>query len=811
MKLSLNWIKDYVKLPEDMDLSRLAYDLTMSTVEVEGAENLAERFEKIIVGETLEVNPHPNADKLRICRVDIGGGEMKDIVCGGSNLAVGMKVVVACPGATVRWHGEGEPVEIKNAKLRGVESYGMICAAVEVGLADLFPTSDDHAIMDLSAFDAPPGTPIAKALGLDDIILEIDNKSMTNRPDLWGHYGIARELSALYDLPLMTFEEYVPDTAEEYDVRILDADRCPRYIGARVEGLSVKPSPFEMQSRIWRVGMRPINALVDITNYVMLATGQPTHVFDSNHIIDHIEVRRANEGETLQLLNDKELALSTDDLVIADAEGAVALAGVMGGAKDSVLPETESVILEVANFESRGVRRTALRYDNRTEASSRYEKAVDPERCDQALSLAMKLFSELYPEMKVTAFKDVYEKKLERAEIDVDFDWLDRRLGKRIPQQIVARKLGAMGYDVTFSESGMHIVVPSWRSTGDVSIKADIMEEVARMYGYENFEATTITTSFDGAINQLSVDLVRRVKEYLAFRCNMQEIFTYPWMSDEFVNALMPSTDGILALATPPSPTEKYVRCSLLPNICKAIVKNERNFDEFDIFEEAQIFLDRDYTADYEGERLPAQKKHLGCAFVGSPDRIGELFRRAKGVIGSMPRYTHMEGFTFEKAEKPYWADETVWLNICLDGKRIGDLALLSKKAALACGIKVLSAVLVELDMDALVPFKSRTNRFVRMPEFPMNDYDISFLVDSMVKWDEIYAAVMAKKNELLRDVRFVDEYKGKQIPAGKKSVTIRLVIGSAEKTLTGEEIEQVANSVLKRIAKTTGAEIRTN
>ena len=810
MKLSLNWIKDYVKLPEDMDLSRLAYDLTMSTVEVEGAENLAERFEKIIIGEIKEVNPHPNADKLRVCRVDIGEGEIKDIVCGGSNLEVGMKVVVACPGAMVRWHGEGEPVEIKNAKLRGVESFGMICASVEVGLADLFPAAEEHEIMDLSAFDAPAGTPIAKALGLDDIILEIDNKSMTNRPDLWGHYGIARELAALYDLPLVEFDKYIPDTLKEYDVRILDVDRCPRYIGARVEGLSVKPSPFEMQSRIWRVGMRPINALVDVTNYVMLATGQPTHVFDSNHIIDHIEVRRANEGEKLQLLNDKELALSTDDLVIADAEGAVALAGVMGGAKDSVLPETESVILEVANFESRGVRRTALRYDNRTEASSRYEKAVDPERCDQALSLAMKLFSELYPEMKVTAFKDLYEKKLQRAEIDVEFDWLDRRLGKRIPQEVVAKKLGTMGYEVTFTETGMHIVVPTWRSTGDVSIKADIMEEVARMYGYENFEATTITTSFDGAINQLGVDLVRRVKEYLAFRCNMQEIFTYPWMSDEFVSALMPSTDGILALATPPSPTEKYIRSSLLPNICKAIVKNERNFDEFDIFEEAQIFLDGDYTSDYEGEKLPAQKKHLGCAFVGSSDNVAELFRRAKGVIGSMPRFTHMEGFTFEKNEKPYWADETVWLNIMLDGKKIGDLALLSKKAALACGIKVLSAVLVELDMDALVPFKSRTNRFARMPEFPMNDYDISFLVDSMVKWDDIYAAVTAKKNELLCDVKFVDEYKGKQIPAGKKSVTIRLVIGSNEKTLTGQEIEQVANSVLKRLSKTVNAEIRT-
>ena len=794
-----------------MDLSRLAYDLTMSTVEVEGAESLAERFDKIIVGDIKEVLPHPNADKLRVCRVDIGEGEIKEIVCGGSNLEVGMKVVVACPGAMVRWHGEGEPVEIKNAKLRGVASFGMICASVEVGLADLFPAAEEHEIMDITAFDVPAGTPLAVALELDDIILEIDNKSMTNRPDLWGHYGIARELAALYDLPLVEFEKYTPETDETYDVRIKDIDRCPRYIGAKVEGLSVKPSPFEMQSRIWRVGMRPINALVDITNYVMLATGQPTHVFDSNHIIDHIDVRRAKEGEKLQLLNDKELTLNTDDLVIADAEGAVALAGVMGGAKDSVLPETESVILEVANFESRGVRRTALRYDNRTEASSRYEKAVDPERCDQALSLAMKLFSELYPDMKVTAFRDLYEKKLEKKEIDVDFDWLDRRLGKRIPQEVVARKLGAMGFEVSFTETGMHIVVPTWRSTGDVSIKADIMEEVARMYGYENFEATTITTSFDGAINQLDVDLVRRIKEYLAFRCNMQEIFTYPWMSDEFVSALMPNTDGILALATPPSPSEKYIRCSLLPNICKAIVKNERNFDEFDIFEEAQIFLDSDYTSNYEGEKLPTQKKHLGCAFVGSSDNISELFRRAKGVTGSMPRYTHMEGFTFEKLEKPYWADETVWLNIVLNGKKIGDLALLSKKAALACGIKVLSAVLVELDMDAFIPLKSRTNRYARMPEFPMNDYDLSFLVDSMVKWDDIRSCVMAKKNELLRDVVFVDEYKGKQIPAGKKSVTIRLVIGSDEKTLTGSEIEQVANSVLKRLSKNIGADIRTN
>ncbi len=208
MKLSLNWIKDYVKLPDDMDLTRLAYDLTMSTVEVEGVERLADRFDKIIVGEIIEVLPHPNADKLRICRVNIGE-EVKEIVCGGSNLEAGMKVVVACPGAMVRWHGEGEPVEIKNAKLRGVESFGMICASVEVGLADLFPAAQEHEIMDVTALNVAAGTPIATALGLDDIILEIDNKSMTNRPDLWGHYGIAREIAALYDLPLVEFEQYV--------------------------------------------------------------------------------------------------------------------------------------------------------------------------------------------------------------------------------------------------------------------------------------------------------------------------------------------------------------------------------------------------------------------------------------------------------------------------------------------------------------------------------------------------------------------------------------------------------------------------
>ena len=811
MKVSLNWIRDYVQLPADADLKKLAYDLTMSTVEVEDTIELAKQFDHMVVGVINTIEQHPNADKLRVCMTDIGG-RVESIVCGGSNLREGMKVAVALPGSVCRWHGEGEPVEIKKSKLRGVDSYGMICGAVEIGLADLFPTNEEAHILDLSDFDAPAGTPLADALDLNDIILEIDNKSMTNRPDLWGHYGIAREIAALYDLPMKEFPHFdrnVENTSG-FHVTVEDAERCPRMTGTQIENVCVKPAPYWMQVRIWKTGMRPINALVDITNYVMLATGQPSHAYDSDHIAGHIIVRRAKTGETLTLLNGKELPLSTDDLTIADDAGIVGLAGVMGGAKDSILPTTSKVILEIANFQAAGIRRTALRYDNRTEASARYEKAIDPERCDQALDLSMQLLGQLYPEMKVTGLVDEYPQHLKQAEIDVPLSWLERRLGKRLPPEEIRHKMELLGYGISFSGDNMHVVVPTWRSTGDVSIQADIMEEVARMYGYENFEAEPITTTFDGAINQLDKDLERRIKEYLAIRCGMQEIFTYPWMEEAYVNAVLQSTDGILSLSTPPSPAERFVRSSLLPNLCKAVVKNERYFDEFSIFETAQVFRDENYTSPYDPrEKLPSQRKNVAGAFVTTDKDITALFRKAKGVVEMMARYVHMETLTFRQTEKPVWADNVVWLNICRGEEKVGDLALLSKKVSMACGIKNLNVMLFQLDQDSLVPLKSRTNTFTHMAEYPMTDYDISLLLDGSVQWKDVLQTVGGIKSELLHGASFVDEYRGKQVPAGKKSLTLRLSIGSKEKTLTSSEIEEVASNVLNKIAKRFGAELR--
>ena len=656
------------------------------------------------------------------------------------------------------------------------------------------------------------GTTLAAALGLDDVILEIDNKSLTNRPDLWGHYGIAREISAIYNLPFNPLPPFVSSCKSDFTVNIEDSMLCPRYIGVKLSGLLVKPSPFEIQKRIWSVGMRPINALVDITNYVMLSVGQPTHAFDSDHMKGNITVRRACDDEKLLLLSGDELSLSKEDLVITDESGPVALAGVMGGEKDSILPETNNVLLEIANFEPLGIRRTAVRYETRTEAAIRYEKGIDPERCDIALSLAMKMFAEFFPNMKVEGFQDNYPNHLKRSEIEVSLNWLERRLGKKIPNDDINDILERLGFDVSFHEDKMHVAAPTWRSTGDISIQDDILEEIARIHGFENFEPMPIVTTFVSAINQIKVDIDRKIREYLAYRCGMQEIYTYPWVSNEYIKAILGGSEGMLSLCAPPAPDEKYIRSSLIPNICKAVTENLRFNSEFAIFESAQVFFDRDFEAVYDArEKLPLQRKNIAGAYAGDSKNIDLLFRKVKGAIENLPRYTHIEPIIFEKIEKPIWADEVVWLNISHCGERIGNLALLSKKASLDCGIKKSAVVIFELDIDSLKPYPSRTNKFKELPEYPMTEYDLSILLDISAKWEEITKVIEDKKGSggLLQNVSFVGEYRGQQVPEGKKSITLRLLLGSLEKTLTTEEIEAYVNTIMKRLNKTLGAELR--
>jgi phenylalanyl-tRNA synthetase beta chain len=607
-----------------------------------------------------------------------------------------------------------------------------------------------------------------------------------------------------------------PSAGSGLRVTIDAPDRCARYMGFRIENVSTKAASFKIQSRIWRVGQRPINALVDITNYVMLAVGQPTHAFDYGNIKGGITVRAAREGEKLLLLNGRELSLSREDLVIADDDEAVALAGIMGGSKDSILDDTKDVILEIANFSPLGIRKTATRFEMRTEASIRFEKGVDPERVGLAASLSASLFASEFPQMRITSLLDNYPRPLEPARVEVSLDWLAARMGQRIPTEAIRSTLGRLGFAVGIDGDRMTALAPSWRSTGDISLPDDIMEEIARLHGYENFAPEPITSTFERTINQRGHELERRLREYLSFRCGMQEIFTYPWVKDESIEALSLPKGEMLQLSTPPAPDEKHLRSSLLPNLVEAVSKNAR-FAEFAdglaIYELAQVYFDRGYQARHDGrEKLPEQRRRLAGAVTGGAADVRGLFRRAKGIVENMPRLVNMEQLSFSRPEtKPAWADDTVWLGITRSGETIGHLALLSKRAALAYGIKQAAVMVFDIDVDALEPLPSRTNKFARLPEYPLVEYDISMVFDESVKWGDIEGAAVGKKGpaDLVMEARFIDEYRGSQIPGGKKSVTVRLVLGSNSKTLTSEDIEKSVGVITKRLSKQLGGELR--
>lgn len=808
MKLSLNWIKKYVDLPDGLTKSKLSHDLTMCTVEVESAVDLSKNLRGFVVGKIISVQPHPNADKLRVCTVDTGDTEPSTIVCGGCNLENEQYAVVAKPGAFVRWHGEGDLVEIKPAKLRGVMSYGMICASGEIGLEELFPASRPNEIIDLAEINVRQGQPVVEALGLDDIILEIDNKSLTNRPDLWGHYGLARELAAIYDCPLKPIlAADLPQRSDGLEIIIEDPERCGRYAGIVIKNIKNIQSPFWLRSMLWRIGQRPINLPVDITNYVMFATGQPSHAFDRTHIHGAIHIRMAAPEEKLELLDSTPLCLTAEDLVIADEKNPVALAGIKGGKLDSVLPETTEVILEVANFSAQGVRRTAQRFDIRTEASSRYEKGADPQRVTDGIMLGVTMFRNEFPEAEISGYVDIYPKPLRPAEIDVTLGFLSERLGKKVSGEEVRDKLARLGFIVEIDSDLIHVTVPSWRSTGDISLPDDILEEMARLMGYENFEFKPPTILLEKPINQIRPEFERAIREYLAFRCGMQEIFTYPWIEDEYIEAAGADKSEMLQLSTPPAPNEAHLRSSLIPGLLKAVCANLRYFVEFRLYEMTQVFFDKNYVSvSSPAEFLPEQHLSLGGAFVGIDAR--KLFREAKGTLEAMHRIVRMEPLSFAQLVKPAWSDDKLWINVMRDCEIIGMAGLVSMKSSREAGIKRNLAVIFELDIDKLVSLGSRNNVFEHLPEYPLVNFDLSIIFDECVKWSDI-EEIAKKASPLVKEVKFIDEYRGAQAGAGKKSVTFRTWIGSDEGTLTSEKIEEVTNQMMKKIGKRFGGNVR--
>jgi phenylalanyl-tRNA synthetase beta chain len=804
MRISLSWLGDYVELPAGLTPAKLAHDLTMSTVEVEHVDDLAAPLDHVVVARVRVTTPHPDADRLRVVRLDDGQGE-RTVVCGASNVAAGMLVALARPGARCRGK-DGASFEIGVSDVRGIVSAGMICSSSELGLGDLLPCKDDEIIDlgDLGHPDLAPGTPLATAIHFDDVVLEIDNKSLTNRPDLWGHYGVAREVAALYGLPLQPLPSFAPTVGDGgFVVDIADPERCARYTATHIHGVRTARAPLWLRSRLVKVGQRPINLLVDLTNYVMMAVGQPSHAFDARDLPTRVEVRRARQGEPLTLLDGTKPSLDPECLVIANHERPVALAGVMGG-DAAVRGDTDALWLEIANFDPVEIRRIVRRFGVRTESSSRFEKGIDPDRVVAALGLFVNLLVREQPTAQVVAHVDSFPRPLPVISVDVDVAFLHRRLGRELPEAQMRGLLERLGF-VVEGEGRLAVRVPSWRATGDVSLPEDIVEEVARLYGYEALGFSPPIVALVAPVIQPRRRMERRLKEALAFQAGMREVVSYPWVSAALLDASGMAGVPTVGLAHAPT-ADMRLAPSLVPQLLGLVASNLRYFDAFSIFELDRVFSPELVPTPGVDERLPMQPRKLAAALVG-PD-AAQLFYRAKGVIESLARAVQCEPIGFSRDVEAPWGDPAARLGLTTGGRGIGALAVVSSRAKRKAGIRGAEVAMFELDVDSLTPYSSRHNELVPLPTFPQVDFDINVVVERSVEWADLQR-IAAVADPLVRQVSFVDEYVGEQVPAGHKSVTLRLRLGSDAGTLVRAQIDAAAGQVIAALREHFQAVVR--
>ena len=801
MLLSLNWLKDYIDLPKNITPQKLADNLTMSTVEVESVQDQAKQFDKMVVGKILELKSHPNADKLKIAIIDIGHPKPVQIVCGGINLQEKMIVAVALPCAKVRWHGKGEPVILEETKIRGEKSFGMICASNEIGIESIV-SCGEMEIADLSNIlnNKNIGEPIAQALELNDVIIEIENKSLTNRPDLWSHYGIARELSAIYNVPLKKLELLQEITGSlgklRMTVSIIDKNLCSRYIGCIVKNIKIAQSPEWMQKRLEVVGLRSINNIVDITNYVLFDIGQPTHAFDKTLIHTdkntdqtQIIIRTAEKGEKIQSLDKEERELDEGILVIANSEKPIAIAGIMGGSNSEVDSKTAEIILESASFNAMSVRKTSQKLNLRTEASMRFEKSLDSNLAEVAMLRMLYLVKKIIPESEITEYIDEYPIKPEKVNIEINHDFIEKRIGQKFEQEEIVKILEKLGYKISEENNKNYkIQVPFWRATGDVSIPEDIVEEVARIYGYDNLKEKVEMIEMSKPKFQLEFDLQNKIKNYLSLGCGMNEVFNYPW-SDE---------KGSIEIANPPAEENRFLQTSLIPNLIKNVQDNLRYFSEFKLFELARVFKINDDES-FGNDILPEQPKMLAGAIVSKND----VFLEIKGIVEGMLDKLQINS----KFQIPKFLNQEKSLGIFINDEQIGWLGVLKDK------IKNKEVGLFEINFNKLIKIKNNI-KCQKLSQFPSIERDIAIEVDYDVKWGDISSAIFtlasvipAKagiQNSIIKDIIFLSEYDLQN----KKSLAFR-VIYQANKTLKDKEVEVIENKIIKLLQKKFNAELR--
>lgn len=641
-----------------------------------------------------------------------------------------------------------------------------------------------------------------------DAVLEVDNKSLTNRPDLWGHYGVARELAAIYRVPLKPLPAEEPNLAAASLVGNVDPSVCRRFTATRIENVSVRETPAWMKQRLIAIGQRSKNLYADLTNYVMLTTGQPTHAFDADRLSLPLSVRRATENEHFSALDGTNLTLTPADFVVADQQGPVGLAGVIGGMDSAIQGDTTTVIFEAANFDPLAIRRTSSKHGVRTEASARFEKSLSTHRIDDARRLFFHLLKTIDPGARVTGFVDTKNAETTTGSILASAAYLCDRIGKPLSTDELKTPLERLGFQVVVNGDALTVTVPEWRNTGDVSGPHDLVEEIARLHGYENFEFNPPEIRLEKSARDYGRSAERRVKEYLAFACGMQEIINYPWNEDRFVTAAgLDVAAATLRLSAPPAPDQATLRTSLIPGLLRGIESNIRWQSSFRIFESGTVFPGGDRASlDDARETLPPQSKRIAGAFVG--DSAETLFREAKGAIESLGVRAHVSPLATTPGAAVAWADPGASVAILSNGQPIGHIGVLARRGTRAAGLKHAFAVIFELAIDGLTSSPSRDNKYVPLPELPSVDVDVSMTYGDDVAWADIAGAARGV-SPLVAAIEFIDQYRGKGIPEGSRSITLRAKLQPTSHTLTSEEAVAVANEIRRVETDTFGASER--
>ena len=788
MFLSMNWIQDFVDLT-GLDKLELIHKFSLSTAEVEN-----EIFYKgsdisgIVVAEIMSVEDHPESKKLHLLKVDAGDGQLTDVVCGAPNVRVGMKTAFAKVGAKI-----GE-ITIAPRPLAGFDSFGMCCSEAEVGISD-----DNSGIMDITE-DVANGTDLKDLYQIEDIVFEVDNKSLTNRPDLWGHYGIAREFASLAGRelkPLEVEDLKAYESLAKIDMKIEDS-LCQRYSCLQVENITRNVSPANMKIRLYYCGMRAINFLADLTNYLMLEMGQPMHAFDSRKV-EKIRIKRFDKPFTFQTLDGVERNIDENTLMICNDDQPVAIAGIMGGLDSEIVEDTTTLTLESATFDAVSIRKSTVRLAHRTDASMRYEKCLDPEMTDVAIARFVNLLRKHDNGVKVvSALTDEYAFKYETITLDFDKNFVDRYTGIKIDNATIVKTLESLGFKVSLENDNFSVVVPSWRATKDVTIKADIIEEITRIYGYDNFDINTTRSP----LYPVRMDTIKsnedKIKDILVKKYNLHELHSYVWAYNDELKALNIPVENNIKLANATNPNIETIRNSIIPTQLCQVKTNSSYAPDFGVFEIGRV------VEGVDENNLCIENKKLAVTLFSKVKDMKTLYFELRDILAVITDDLKHKTLEFIAKEPAHSYEHPVNLNkISLDGVEIGTIGIVHPVVGKKIDKKA-NIVFAEIDMNAFADTENASITYEEPSKFPPIDYDISLDIPNGVFYSKLAQCWANEGKGILRNTKIVDTYDTETI----HSITIRFEFSSNERTLSSAEVQEIMDKVIDNL-KNIGISLR--